>query len=254
MGRFCAVFILLCYSICYSSIGLAQSTSRFNAVKDDISTMIPPLSVLIDSAIANNAGLRSSNLQVLINKNSLQLKRNYWTRNFSLQADVRYGNFTNYTSDYATNIDISTTRGEFRYGVGGSLKFPINDLLDRRNQIKIAKTEIDHAQSIFEDRQSELRKTVIIHYNDLLLKQRLLKLSAKNMETVKITMQMVEKEFLNGIIPLTEYARVSGIVSGTEAEYENARTDFLTAVMILEEVVGMKFNLVNYIPGTNEPN
>lgn len=250
MKHFCAVLILLCYSFCLSFIGLGQTGLRFNVVKDDISTIIPPLKVLIDSAIANNPGLKSSNLQVSINKNSLQLKRNYWTRNFSLQADVRYGNFTNYTTDNATNVSIATTRGEFRYGVGGSIKFPINDLLDRKNQIKIAKTEIDQSQNIFEDRQSELRKKVIIQYNDLILKQRLLKLSAKNTETVKITMQMVEKEFLNGIIPLTEYARISGIVSGAEAEFENARTNFLTAFMILEEIVGMKFNLVYYIPDT----
>jgi hypothetical protein len=59
---------------------------------------------------------------------------------------------------------------------------------------------------------------------------------------------MVEKEFLNGVIPLTEYARMSGIVSGSEAEFENARMAFMTAYMLLEEVVGMKFNLVNTIP------
>jgi outer membrane protein TolC len=55
---------------------------------------------------------------------------------------------------------------------------------------------------------------------------------------------MVEKQFLNGVIPLTEYTQMLGNVSNLETDYETARMDFLTAYMVLEVIVGMKFNLV----------
>ena len=252
MRRFCAIFLLTFPCMVLSLAGIAQTPRHFNITTDDISTMIPPLHDLIDSAIVNNSGIKSVDLQIIINKYALQTNRNYWTRNLSVLAEVRYGNFTSYTSDLATNANLATTRGEFRYGFGGSLKFPIQDLLDRKNQIRIAQTQINLARSVAEEKQSELRKIVIMQYNELILKQRLMKLSAKNIETEKINMQMVEKEFLNGVLPLSEYARLSGIVSDTEAKVENARMDFLTAYMILEEVVGMKFKVVISAPGTDE--
>jgi outer membrane protein TolC len=124
----------------------------------------------------------------------------------------------------------------------------IADVLDRKNQMRMAKTEIDIARSDYEEKQSELRKIVIQQYNELILRQRLMKLAAKNLETIKINMELAEKEFLNGVIPLTEYTNISAGVANTEAGFENARTGFLNAYMILEEIVGMKFNVVNTIP------
>jgi len=254
MRHFFAVLFFFCQSLVFTTEGFAQSVRQFNMLTDDISTMIPPLTVLIDSAVAHNPTLKSSDLQVIIKKYALKSDKNVWTKNLNLQADLRYGNFTNYATDNVDNIAVSTTRSELRYGVGGSVKFVVYDFLDRKNQIRMAKTEIDLANSIFEEKKSELRKIVILQYNDLILKQRLMKLSSKNIETAKINMQLVEKEFLNGVIPMTEYARISGTVSDSEVSFENARMDFLSAYMILEEIVGMKFNLVNTIPDTHERN
>ncbi len=254
MRLFCAVIFFFCQSLVFTTSGFAQTVRHFNMLTDDISTMIPTLTVLIDSAVAHNPTLKSSDLQVIIKKYALKSDKNIWTKNLNLQADLRYGNYTNYSTSALDNIAVATTRSELRYGVGGSVKFVVYDFLDRKNQIRMAKTEIDLANSIFEEKKSELRKIVILQYNDLILKQRLVKLSSKNLETAKINMQLVEKEFLNGVIPLTEYSRISISVSDAEVSFENARMDFLTAYMILEEIVGMKFNLVNTIPDTHERN
>ncbi len=247
--------VIICFSCYfYSPHGYAQSTQSFSLVKDDISTMIPSLSVLIDSAIANNPGLKSGDMQILINKYTLQSNRDYWTRNLGLAADVRYGNFNSYASSNGTDVTVASSRSELRYGVGGTIKFPIYDFLDRRNQLKLAKTQINLTECLVEEKKIELRKVVIKQYNDLLLKQRLIKLSAKNIETIKINMIMAEKGFLNGAIPLSEYSRISDIVNKAQSDFENLRTEFLTTYMILEEIVGMKFNLNNAIMQTNEGN
>lgn len=225
-----------------------QHERQFNIDRDDISTMIPPLSALIDSAIAINPGLKSSEAQVNVSQFNLLSARRLWTKNLSLSADLRYGNFTNYSNDAFTDIAVATNKSEFRYGAGGTVKFVIYDFLDRKNQIRLAQAGINDIQYLNDEKKSTLRQTIIRYYNELILKQRLLKLSSKNIETVRVTMQLVEKEFLNGVIPLTEYMRMSGIVSGAEASFENARMEFMTAYMLLEEVVGMKFNIVNTIP------
>ena len=254
MRRFCTVFLLCCHCLLLVSIGVGQTARHYSIEKDDISTLIPPLAVLIDSAIAHNPGLKSKDLSVMVNRYALQAFINSLSKNHSVSADVRYGTFTNYATDALTNLAVSTNKSEFRYGIGGTVKFMIADVLDRKNQIRMAKTEIDIARSDYEEKQIELRKIVIQQYNDLILRQRLMKLAAKNLETVKINMQMAEKEFLNGVIPLTEYTNISAGVANTEAGFENARMDFLNAYMILEEIVGMKFNIVNTIPENYERN
>ncbi len=254
MRLFGAVILFFCQSLVFTTTGFAQTVRHFNMMTDDIGTMIPPLTVLIDSAVARNPALKSGDLQIIIKKYALKSDKNVWTKNLFLQADLRYGNYANYSSSTVDNIAVSSTRSELRYGVGGSVKFVVYDFLDRKNQIKMAKTEIDLANSVVEEKKSELRKIVIQQYNDLILKQRLMKLSSKNLETAKINMQLVEKEFLNGVIPLTDYTRISVSISDAEVSFENARMDFLNTYMILEEIVGMKFNLLNTIPGTHERN
>jgi len=56
-------------------------------------------------------------------------------------------------------------------------------------------------------------------------------------------MEMVEKSFINGTITLTEYSSLTEIASRAEADFETSKMEFRTAYMILEEIVGMKFNL-----------
>jgi outer membrane protein TolC len=116
-------------------------------------------------------------------------------------------------------------------------------VLNRRNLIIQAQSELDQAESMAEAQRVELRELVIRQYNDVLLKQRLLKIRSKNLSTSKINMEMVEKEFQNGVVSVTEYARIFDIVARSESDFETARTDYITAYMLLEEIVGFKFSV-----------
>ena len=93
-----------------------------------------------------------------------------------------------------------------------------------------------------------MREKVITQYNDVLLKQRLLIIKSKYLETSKINMQMAEKGFMNGTISVDDYSRVSEIASNTEADFETTKMEFMTAYMLLEETTGMRFNIYNEIP------
>ncbi|MCX6306821.1 MAG: TolC family protein [Bacteroidetes bacterium] len=254
MRHLFTAFLIFSHCLVITAIGLSQPVKRFDLEKDNISNLIPPLEVLIDSAIAHNAALKSSQLAVGVNSKALKAYANSWTKNLSLTADVRYGTFTNYSTDQITNLAVSTNKSEFRYGVGGTLKFAINDFVDRKNQIGMFKTEVEIARSDYDEKVNQLKKLVIIEYNDLLLKQKLMILSAAKTETVKVNMQMVEKEFRNGVIPLTEFTNMSATVFDSEAAFENARMEFRNAYMMLEETTGMKFNILNTIREGHEHN
>lgn len=252
-----SIFLVASAVVFFQCAGFAQLQKEFDLQNDIISDKIPPLAVLIDSAIVHNASVRFRDIDIVVGRYNLKESRNLWTKNIGLQSDVRYGTFDSYSSDIsgAPNPSvIATSHAETRFGCSAYIKIPLFDLVNHQNQNKLAKAKLEQAETMAIVQRDELRQMVIVHYNDLILKQRLLRIKTKNHETVKINMQMVEKEFLNGIIPLTEYARISGGVSDSETDLENARMDFLTAYMILEEIVGMKFNLVNTIQGPNESN
>jgi outer membrane protein TolC len=221
---------------------------RYQSVGDSsaFDIELPPLSVLIDSACLNNAFVQYRDLDILVQEGNLKTDRTYWLRNFGLQTDVRYGTFDNFrssASDGEIPVNTLTSNTEFRYGFGAYMKFPLVDLVNKRNLQKIGKLEIEKAQKMAESEREAVRDKVIHQYNDLVLKLRLFKIRSRQIETARINMQMAEKEFVNGVIPVTEYARLSEISTGVESNYEISRMDVLTALMILEETTGMKFKI-----------
>jgi hypothetical protein len=54
-------------------------------------------------------------------------------------------------------------------------------------------------------------------------------------------MEMVDKEFRNGITTVSEYVRISDITSRIESDYEQAKSDFFLAKKLLEDLAGFTF-------------
>jgi len=227
--------------------GFAQQNKEPDLLNDNIELMLPPLEAIIDSAIAKNPYVKFRDLQIDVNEYKLKADRSLWTKNLGLQTDVRYGTFDNFSTNTAEgqNPTLYATRSsQLNYGAGAYLKLPFYDFVNRKNQIRLAKAEVEQAKNLSQVQRKEVRQMVIRQYNDLIIKSRTLKIKLKYAETSRINMAMVEKEFLNGIISVSEYARISESVSRTDTDIETSKMDFRTAYMILEEIVGVKFNLM----------
>jgi len=165
-----------------------------------------------------------------------------------MQSDVRYGTFNNFstnTSEGQSPSIIATNVNQTNYGIGVYIKFPLYDAINRKNQIGLAQAEVEQAVSMAEFQQKEVRQFVIQQYNDVVLKQRLLKNKTRSIETARMNLSMVEEEFKNGVTPVVEYSRIHQITSIAEDDLERARMEFINSLMILEELVGFKFNIIN---------
>lgn len=235
----------------------AQDKEVSLAKVEDFSIEIPPLSVLLDSALNKDPFLSYRHLDVEIMKGNLKSDRRYWMRNLGVTADARYGTFDHLTSttEYGeTPIYVLQSSSEVRYGFGAYIKLPLGDVVNRRNTIKIGQLELQKAEQMAEQQRELVRDQVISAYNDLILKLRLFKIKLKQIENARINMQMAEKEFVNGVIPVSEYARLSDITTGVELNFEIARMDVINAQMKLEELTGMKFKVTQIAPTTDENN
>lgn len=226
----------------------AQIQEQDDLLNGDITQLLLPMDALIDSALAHDPYVKYRDLQLTVNKCKLKADQSQWARNLGIQTDVRHGTFDNFstnTSEGQTPSLFATRSNQTNYGVGAYIKFPIYDILNRKNQIKLAKSELEQAESMAEVQRNEVRQLVIRQYNDLVLKHRLLKIRIKHLETAHVNYIMVEKEFSNGVVNVTEFSRISEITARAESDFETARIDFITAYLVLEEIVGFKFNITN---------
>lgn len=228
-----------------------QQNRPFDLLNDDIQDFLPPLVSLIDTALARDPLTDFREKQIIVNNHKLIADRRQWMRDIGFQADIRYGTFNNFSTNTAegqTPSNFATIRSETVYGVGAYIKVPLFDITNRKNQIGLATTELAQAEDMFMMQQAEVRQKVIRQYNDVILKHRLLIVKSRYNETSRINMLMAEKEFLNGVIPVVEFSRVSQIVTLAEESYEQARIELQTSYMILEELVRMKLNILSDIP------
>lgn len=237
--------IKLVLAIAVCCLGLNKSASQVyndtNYDKGSMSLLIPKLSELVDSALVYNGMVNYRKLEIEAKKSNLKYKRQYWTTNFGVQADSRYGTFNNLSTIDGDNttVTLGSNTQQLNYNIGFYLKIPVFDVINRKSQIKQAKAELEQARNLAKSQEDELRELVIRYYEDLVLKQNLLELRASNLGNARVNMEMVEKEFKNGLIAISEYVRISDMTSRIAAEFEEAKSEFLVSKKLLENLTGV---------------
>lgn len=249
-----SIFLLIILSIGF--IINAQDTdtleqdidySYINPIEEGIENHLPPLQTLIDSAISNSPLLKYKNSAEVISALNTKSVRKEWSKYIGVISDVKYGLFDNLVlgqdDDGNVNTGLVSTTQQTRYSAGIYLKLPLQELIDRKNNIKMAEEEERMAEYEYQQEKKELRKLVIQQYNDLLLYQKLLKVKNDFVQDVLLQKQMAEEQFKDNEIEISELTRLSSMHSKALSEYESAKADFNNAYMMLQEIVGMKFKL-----------
>jgi outer membrane protein TolC len=243
--------ILLACLLSGLSVSLrAQNTEGSDSLSLRYSFELPPLSILIDSAVKNYPLLKVRYQAIEAKQANLKSQEISWVKNFGIQSDIRYGTFDIFSTTTAEGQNpsmLATQNNQMNYGVGAFLKIPIYEIVNRKHQILLAKSELEQAQTMADAQLSELRQLVIRQYNEVLLKQKLLMIQSKKFSNARINMDMVEAQFRNGKIPVDEYVRILDMASGSEANYESSKSEFTVSFMILEEIVGYNINTTDII-------
>jgi outer membrane protein TolC len=235
------IFFLLATGSIQASF--AQTAGKADSINDPVELELPALLTLIDSAIRHNAMIEFRKHEIEEKSLNVTTQKNYWLRNMGIQSDTRYGTFDNFLSSAnsgGTTLQSITTK-QFNYGFGLYIKLPVFDVVNRKTQIKQAKAELDQARSMAQAQEDDIRQMVIRQYHDILLKQKLLSIKSQSFGSATVNMDMIEKQFRNGLIPIVEYVRIADMTSKTQAEYEVAKADFILAKKLLEDFVGFSF-------------
>ena len=116
---------------------------------------------------------------------------------------------------------------------------PLSEITSRKIRINQEKEKLSASQYRKDQTEIELRRQVVMEYNNLIAAQRILKIKTVGKENALVRQQLANKQFHEGIITLEDYAIVSDITNNTEASYEMARSSFNTLYYQFEDLVGV---------------
>jgi outer membrane protein TolC len=222
----------------------------FNPLVDNIQDKMPPLEVLIDSAVKNAPLIRMEEAEISLSRYKLKEYKRSWTKFFGFSSNFAYGGRFSYSASQTAGglpSEFFANGNETFFNVGLYLKMPIFDLINQTNNVNQGKRTIEANMIRREEMIRETKQEVIFTYQNLLLHQDLLKVKNEAQVTSSLQVKMAEKEFLNGRISIAELARLTQTHSSNLYSYKQDRMLFYRQYLLLEQLVGMKFNLLNEI-------
>ena len=246
------IFFLMALSLLpLMSFGQNRDTTYFNPLIDDIILRIPPLEDLIDSAIVHNPQIIYYDADIVEWRYRVKSASRVWLRNFYLDTYLQtdfWKSVTNNSLNYqAVPDNLNSFQNSYR-GLGQiEIRIPMQDLWDRKNQMKTATKEIEKSMASKDNVILQLRQAIITQYNQLIVNQKILKNANESVIAGAMNKEMGDKEFLNGQSTLYDLAYIMEMYRVAVFNYETSRNAFFNSYMILQELCGFKFNIINKI-------
>lgn len=243
-------YLMAFFLLPYMGFAQNRDTTYFNPLIDDITLRIPPLEDLIDSAIVHNPQIKYYEADIGAWQYRVKSASRVWMRNFYLEGYLQtdwWDATTNNASNLGDNNTIYSFQNSYR-GLGQlEIRLPMQDLWDRKNQMKTATKEIEKSMANKDNVILELRQKIITQYNQLIVNQKILKNANESVIAGAMNKEMGDKEFLNGQSTLYDLAYIMEMYRVAVYNYETSRNAFFNSYMILQELCGFKFNVINKI-------
>jgi outer membrane protein TolC len=192
---------------------------------------IPPLQVFMDSAMINSPAIKMYETQIAQNQYEMELLKYNWMKDIYMVVDSKYGKYGNAQPGDQMSLG---------YGGGAVVKIPITAFAGSGQRKKIAKLELDQSVYNKEVLISELKKSLIRHYNETIYIKQILSIRIEALEVAAISQKLSENEFKGGLIHVDQYSRVSEIYYSQLQQLEKTKMELKTALAILLEMSGIK--------------
>lgn len=252
--KWTTIFLLIIISFAnyrvYAQINAVEQQNklqRFNPLADNVEDVLPPLSVLLDSAVVHAAQVNYEELHATRNRYEIKRARLEWTQYFGVNLDAGWGDWINNDLNGQKNLLTTFYSQSYRwnYSIALFVHFPLSSILKHKNEIMISKKEVEMSLALRDQRATEARLEVIRYYNSMKQAQSKMKISNDYQGYTMIQMKMADMQFANKEIEVAEYARLKEIQTRGDYDLEQYKSEFSMNYQLLEETTGIKFNLIN---------
>jgi outer membrane protein TolC len=223
--NFSIIATLLVSQLCFSQ---ADSVKANQA---DLAKYLPPLSMLMDSAIYNSPRLAHYGSIVESFEYNVSLKKLAWTNHVQVAGQYNVGDIGAAANSVFIGKQIT---------VGFSI--PIGSIANRKNEVNMAMSQLRAEENTYEQIKLEVQEDVIETYNDLLLFQRLIGIQAEAMQSAELAMEMAEERFRRGELSMDQLGTYIELQAKYKTAYETMRTAFNNSYNKLERIVGVPFS------------
>jgi len=249
----CSILLLILFSLVntrvvsqVNPVDQQNKLQRFNPLTDNVEDVLPPLSVLLDSAVVHAAQVNYEELHATRNRYEIKRARLEWTQYFGVNLDGGWGEWLFNDRIQVNNLGFYLTQSyRWNYSAAFFVRFPLSSILKRKNEIMITKKEVEMSLALRDQRATEARLEVIRYYNSMKQAQSKMKISNDYQGYTMIQMKMADLQFANKEIEVAEYARLKEIQTRGAYDFEQYKSEFSMNYQLLEETTGIKFNLIN---------
>lgn len=210
---------------------------------DYLSLKLPPLGTLIDNA-SEAPAIKYYESLLEEAERGLKSEKRGWMKYLRGTAGYQYGQmntlswFNNYENGESilppTTYDNFQNRKQSYWNVGGVLSIPLNDLLDRRNSVRLKKQAVQTAEYDRARWKDELTLKIIDTYTAVLENLSLIKSQSETVTLASAQYKITELDFINGKIDAQTLSRQKNIQMVAIREYESTRMALNNALLRLE--------------------
>lgn len=240
----CGIILLL-----VNTVKAQQNLTTIDSVVVPVDTVIvnlqdylPPLTVLIDSALANSPQIEHFAARVRRAEYNEKVEKQAWLNDIRVKAQYLQGDF-GVGGDDPDGGALLVPQGfseQFYYGV--SMSMPLSTIVSRKNKVKVWQAEGDLEEAKRQEMINYIQEQVIETYNELFLLQRLLLIAAEAKESATIIMEQSEIKYVEGLIGLEQLGQNTDLKAKHAKDYEVQRSAFNNTYSKLERLVGVPFS------------
>ncbi|NVK26857.1 MAG: TolC family protein [Flavobacteriia bacterium] len=239
-------FAIVLFTLLSTQLSLAQTEAEIDSVEamqvveeeqpaaseqPELFTYIPPLHLLIDSALVNSPEVAYYNYRAKAREYEVSMIRKDWSENIAVGAQYNFGNQGAFLNQLFLGY-------QFTVGV----QIPLSTFIGRSDRINQREAEMYSEQAKQLEMERKVEEQVIQEYNNLVLLKRLLEIQAEAKESANLIMEMSEERFREGELSLDQLGANTDLKAKSNSEYERLRIEFANAYQRLERLVGVPFS------------
>lgn len=231
---------------------LAQTTSNPDPVPAWQTTFFESPSVAIPlltaAVIRYSAPIKLLDIEKLIAKQELQVTKKNIMNGIAGGGTYNYGNQGGIGTPDIGNPTQFNTYNASRYSAGVSVAISLAQLLSRHNLINRDKLNLQRTEATRQDREDQIKQSVIQLYQSVVLSKKLLGLQQEAYVTAQSTYRLTEKQFRAGQVALPDFSSATGQLNSAAVGLETARNQYETSFMLLEALTGTKISTIMSAP------
>ncbi|GAA4346060.1 hypothetical protein GCM10023185_00230 [Hymenobacter saemangeumensis] len=200
------------------------------------------LPLLTAAALKHSGELQALEINKALSEEDIKLAKRSLLNNVAVGAGYNYGNQLSFGIRDPGDPNQFTSFSMGRYSVGATLSLPVGQVVNRSTLIHKEELNYQRSEALRREQENRLRQQIIPMYQNVLLARKVMQLQQEAYVNAQTANQLAEKQFKQGQLTLQEFSNAGSQLTAAAIAQELARSQYDTAFLLLEEVVGAKIS------------